>query len=85
MTIQLKLGQEKFIIEKIDSGEYSSADDVIAQAFQLLELREIKVKELRDKIGVGTEQIINGQVTDGNIVFARLQEKIDKITVEQNS
>ena len=85
MTIQLKPEQEKFIQEKIASGEYSNADDVISQAFQLLEAREKKIQELKNKIAVGTEQIANGKVTDGEIVFDRLQERISQIADEQNS
>jgi antitoxin ParD1/3/4 len=84
MNIQLKPEQEKFIQEKIASGEYSNADDVISQAFKLLEARERKVKELKDKIAIGTEQIAKGQVTDGEIVFERLQEKINQIAEEEN-
>jgi antitoxin ParD1/3/4 len=64
MNIQLKPEQEKFIQEKIASGEYSNADDVISQAFKLLEARETKIRELREQIAIGTEQIANGQVTD---------------------
>ncbi|MEM7593842.1 MAG: type II toxin-antitoxin system ParD family antitoxin [Cyanobacteria bacterium P01_A01_bin.83] len=85
MTIQLKPEQEKFIQEKIASGKYSNADDVISQAFKLLEAREQKIQEFKDKIAVGTEQIANGQVTDGEIVFDRLQEKINQIAGEENS
>jgi antitoxin ParD1/3/4 len=84
MNIQLKPEQEKFIQEKIASGEYSNVDDVISQAFKLLEARERKIKELKDKIAVGTEQIAKGQVTDGEIVFERLQEKINQIAEKQN-
>lgn len=72
MDIQLKPEQEKFIREKIASCEYSNADDVISQAFKLLEARESKIKELKDKIAIGTEQIAKGQVTDGEIVFETL-------------
>ena len=72
MTIQLKPEQEKFIREKNASGEYSNADDFISQSFKLLEARERKIKELKDKIAVGTKQISKGQVTDGEIVFEHL-------------
>lgn len=84
MNIQLKPEQEKFIQEKIASGEYRNADDVISQAFKLLEAKERKIKELQDKISLGTEQIAQGQVTDGEEVFNRLQEKINRIAEEQN-
>jgi antitoxin ParD1/3/4 len=60
MNIQLKPEQEKFIQDKIASGEYSNVDDVITEAFKLLEIRERKLKELQAKIAVGTEQIANG-------------------------
>jgi antitoxin ParD1/3/4 len=82
MTIQLKPEQEKFIQEKISSGEYRNADDVISQAFKLLEARKRKIKKLREEIAIGTEQIANGQETDGEIVFARLREKIERIADE---
>ena len=57
-------------------------DDVINEAFKLLEERERRLNELRQKIAVGTEQIKRGQVTDGEVVFERLQQKIRKIAEE---
>jgi antitoxin ParD1/3/4 len=36
------------------------------------------IKELRQKIEVGAAQIVKGQTTDGELVFARLQEKLTK-------
>lgn len=79
MNIQLKPEQEKFIRDKIASGVYNDADDVITQAFKLLEAKERTIKELQDKIAVGTKQLANGQLTDGEQVFNRLQEKINRI------
>ena len=75
MNIQLKPEQEKFVRDKIASGAYSNADDVIAEAFRLLETRENKLKELQDKIAIGTEQLANGQLSDGEEVFDRLRRK----------
>ena len=42
--------------------------------------REQRLDELSRKIAVGTEQVRNGQVTDGEAVFAQLQEKLDRMT-----
>ena len=75
MNIQLKPEQEKFVRDKIASGAYSNADDVIAEAFRLLETRENKLKELQDKIAIGTEQLANGRLSDGEEVFDRLRRK----------
>ena len=76
MYIQIKPELEQFIQAQLASGRFTNADDVINEAFKLLQEREQRLEELRQKISVGTEQIAKGQVTDGEVVFARLQEKI---------
>jgi antitoxin ParD1/3/4 len=84
MYIQIKPELEKFIQAQLASGRFSSADDVINEAFKLLQEREQRLEELRQKIAVGTEQIAKGQVTDGEVVFANLQEKIRLIAEESS-
>ncbi len=84
MNIELKSEQEQFIRSQIESGEYQTADDVIAEAFKLLASRSSKVEELRQKIAVGTAEIANRQITDGEVVFERLQEKIDLISKDND-
>ena len=78
MNITLKPEIEQFIQAQIATGRFASAEDVINEAFKLLQERERRVKELRQKIAVGTEQIERGEVIDGEIVIARLQEKLWK-------
>jgi antitoxin ParD1/3/4 len=84
VNIQLKSEQEQFILSQIDRGEYQTAEDVISKAFKLLEARTNKIEELRQKIAVGTSKITNGQITDGEVVFERLQAKIDRIAIDNN-
>ena len=84
MNIQLKSEQEQFIRSQIDRGEYQTAEDVISEAFKLLEAKTNKIEELRQKIAVGTEEIANGQMTDGEVVFERLQAKIAQIATDRN-
>ena len=79
MNISLKPEHQQFIQSQIERGKYANADEVISEAFRLLEEREHRLEELRQKIAVGTEQIARGQVTDGEIVFSRIQEKINNI------
>ena len=79
MNISLKPEHERFIQSQIEAGQYKSPDDVINEAFKVLAERENRLKELRQKIAIGTEQIARGQVTDGEVVFERLQAKIDRI------
>ncbi len=40
--------------------------------------QEKRLEELRQKIAVGTEQINQGKITDGEIVFAQIQEKLQR-------
>ncbi|MHC5738418.1 type II toxin-antitoxin system ParD family antitoxin [Nostoc sp.] len=82
MYIQIKPELEQFIQAQLASGRFTNADDVINEAFKLLQEREQRLEELRQKIAVGTEQIAKGEVTDGEVVFARLQEKIRLIAEE---
>ncbi|MDF5714156.1 MAG: type II toxin-antitoxin system ParD family antitoxin [Rhizonema sp. NSF051] len=77
MYIQIKPELEQFIQAQLASGRFISADDVINEAFKLLQEREERIEELRQKIAVENEQIAKGQVTDGEVVFARLQEVIE--------
>jgi antitoxin ParD1/3/4 len=79
MNIVLKPEYEEFIQSQISRGKYSSVEEIIVEAIALLREREQRKEELRQKIAVGTAQIERGQVTDGEIVFARLQEKINQI------
>lgn len=82
MQIALKPEQEKFILEKLQQGKYQSVDELLALAFQLLEEHDYKEKqlfELREKIAEGTEQIPQGKVVDGELVFQQLQEKLEQM------
>ena len=88
MNISLTPEQEKFIDLQIKNGGYSSADEVIAQALQLLQESyrnsvEQRLEELQQKIASATEQITKGQLTDGEIVFARIQDKIRLLSEAQ--
>lgn len=84
MNIQLKSEQEQFIQSQIDRGEYQTVEEVISEAFKLLEAKTNKIEELRQKIAVGTAEIANGQIKDGEVVFERLQAKIDLIAKNNN-
>lgn len=79
MNIALNPEYEEFIRSQIQSGKYGSNEELIGEAIALLREREKRIEELRQKIAIGTAQIANKQVTDGETLFARLQEKIDRM------
>jgi antitoxin ParD1/3/4 len=79
MNIVLKPEYQEFIESQMQSGKYASVEEIIGEAIALLRERKRHIEEVREKIAVGTTQIAKGQVTDGELVFTRLQEKIDRI------
>ena len=86
MPITLKQEQEKFVLDKIQQGKYESVDALLLIAFRLLDESEQKQQELdrlREKILAGKKQIEEGRVTDGEVVFQRLEAKLKRITVNQ--
>lgn len=82
MQIAIKPEQEKFILEKLQQGKYKSVDDLLTVAFQLLDQhdqREKQLIELRQKIAEGKQQIREGKVVNGELVFQQLQEKLNSM------
>ncbi|PAX60637.1 type II toxin-antitoxin system ParD family antitoxin [Brunnivagina elsteri] len=82
MNINLKPEYEQFIQSQIANGQFTTVDEVINEAVKLLENRANQLEELKRKIVLGTEQIKQGSVTDGEVVFERLQAKIRSIAQE---
>lgn len=82
MQIAVKPDQEKYILEKLQEGKYKNIDELLSVAFQLLEQHDEKEKqlsELRRKIAEGTEQLRQGEVIEGELVFQQLQEKLKQM------
>jgi antitoxin ParD1/3/4 len=80
MSIALGLEQEQFIHKKLETGKYRSADEVIFEAFRLLEERDSHYEQwlqnARQKVQAGLEQLDRGEVIDGEVVMTRFREKI---------
>jgi antitoxin ParD1/3/4 len=79
MNISLRPEYEEFIQSQIQTKKYNTIEEVIEKAILLFKQKEQDIEELQEKIKVGTAQIAEGQVTDGELVFANLQQNIEKI------
>ncbi len=83
MNVSLTPELEQFVQEKVKSGRYLSASEVVREALRLLEdrdrIQQIKLETLRKEIRVGVEQIERGEVVDGDAVFAELEADICRI------
>ena len=68
MNVSLTPELENFVNEKVKSGLYNSASEVLRESLRLLKerdmLKEIQLSELRREIMLGVEQIRNGEYTE---------------------
>lgn len=65
MNVSLTPELEKLVNDKVKSGRYNSASEVVREGLRLLqdqdELQRIRRDELRREIMLGVEQIRNGE------------------------
>ncbi len=82
MTIAIRPELEHKIADKVKSGRYASADDVVADALDLLdkveEAERIWKADISDKIDEGWAQAERGESIPADIAFARLRDRIDQ-------
>ena len=79
MSISLSPELERQINEKVESGEYDSADDVVRYAMQLLSREDADhatcLEALRGEIQKGINSLDKGLRSPKDEVFARLRAR----------
>lgn len=82
MTIAIKPELERKIADKVRSGRYASADDVVADALDVLdrveEAERMWKDDIRGKIEEGWAQAERGEGIPADIAFTRLRERINR-------
>lgn len=82
MKIALKPEEEQLIQEKLKSGKYATAYEIIVEALRLLDERDKQyekwVEEVREKVAIGMAQLDGGEGIDGEVVIASLRDKLKK-------
>lgn len=77
MHISLTPALEQMIQDKVESGLYSCASEVIREALRLLhereEYKQRRIEELRRDIQVGLDCVERGEVLDGETVMKELK------------
>ena len=88
MNISLSKELEQLIQEKVKSGRYLSASEVVGEALRLLDERdrvqEARLAELKVKIREGIEASERGELVDGEEFFAELEEDIRHTAANAN-
>ena len=79
MNISLTPELEKAIEDKVKSGLYHTASEVIREAIRLLierdKLKEMRIVELRREIAVGLEEANRGEFVDPDAVLGRIKKR----------
>lgn len=79
MTISLSPELEKLINDKVQSGKYASASEVIRVSLQLLDEQEKRdaerIAKLKGLLQEGIEAADRGELIDGETVFQELQAR----------
>lgn len=81
MNILLTADQTDFVQTQLESGQFSSPEEVIAIALEMMaSAREVHdpvwLEETRIKVQIGLDDIARGDVLDGEMVIDRLQQRL---------
>src|SRR5947209_2969257 len=77
LSVSLPPQMAKWVSDRVNSGQYESADDLIAEALRVLRERdrdrEADLGRVRAKIESGLAQARRGELLDGEDVFDQLE------------
>lgn len=83
MNISLTPELEKFVQNKVTSGMYTSASEVIRESLRLLhthdDLKAQKITQLNQAIELGLQELSVGKKIPAEASYQRLKGKIDSI------
>lgn len=82
MNISLTPELEKLVQDKVSSGLYTSASEVIRESLRLLNqyesVQQKRLMQLQQEIEIGLKQLDKGQGINADVVYQRLRNKINK-------
>lgn len=71
MHVSLTPRLTDYVREKVESGRYNNASEVVREALRLLEqqdeLRQIQIERLREAIHLGEQQALRGEFSERTV------------------
>jgi antitoxin ParD1/3/4 len=84
VNVNLTTELEKLVRDKVKSGQYESAVDVVSDALRFLgerdQVRQVQTQELRKKRDKGLESLERGEGVDGEEFFDALEREERELT-----
>ncbi|BBU63035.1 hypothetical protein MSC49_29700 [Methylosinus sp. C49] len=81
MNVSLTPELERLVHQKVQTGRYTSASEVVREALRLMEERDRleawRKDEIRAQIAAGVASLRAGRGVDGEEAFDRLEAEID--------
>jgi antitoxin ParD1/3/4 len=78
MNVNLTPELEQMVRDKVRTGRYNSASEVVREALRLMEERDQVKADIRKKIAEGIESARAGRLTDGDAFFAQMEAELDE-------
>jgi len=83
MNVSLTPELERIVDQKVKSGQYNSASEVVREGLRLLQQRdnmhEAKLNALRAEIQKGIDDLEAGRIYDGPTAMAEMRERLLKM------
>jgi antitoxin ParD1/3/4 len=83
MNLDLTAELEQLVQDKVKSGQYSSASEVVQEALRLLQQRDealvLRKDEVRQKIDEGWDAARRGEFLDADKVFDRIDRELTSL------
>lgn len=81
LNVSLTPELEELITDRVDSGRYLSASEVVREGLRLLEerdrVRDEALAEVRQKIEAGIASLDRGEAMNAEALFDELERRID--------
>jgi antitoxin ParD1/3/4 len=83
MNVHLTPELEQLVQNKVKTGRYNSASEVVREALRLLEehdqIRQMRLQEIRRKIQEGWDSLRRGEGMDGEEFMVQLDAELGEI------
>ncbi len=84
MNISLTRELEQYVQDKLTTGLYTSASEVIRTSLRLMhsqeDMQKQRIAQLNQVIDIGLDQLERGQKVEGSVSHAKMKAKIAKAT-----